>query len=240
MNPKQLIIIGGGNSLSKFPQNIWQTLSTKFTLACNHSYKDITPTALVCADGEFYQGKVDFDPTVQLWNKFNPVHRENLSKLPLIIALNTTQSLENQLLNTVFIKAHSHTWFRDKSLVKGFYCHALTGHLALSLACYLLDFSGSIYLLGFDANKTGNTHYYSTMHRGSGYRDYYVNTDLNKLFLPYTTEKSLKIYNVSASSQINVFEKISVISFLRKIEGYNYNQEKLRSYIRTKLNSQNP
>lgn len=232
----KIIIVGGGNSIFKFPKNIWEKLSANFTIACNHSFKDFTPTALCCADGEFYQGKVDYDPTVKLWNKFNPLHREKLSKLPLIITLNTPQATENPLLNTVFVKSHSHVWNREKSLLKGFYCHALTGQLALSLACYLLDFNGEIYLLGFDSNKTGTLHYYKyPQHRGSEWHEYYQHNDLNKLFLPYTKEENLKIYNVSMESEIEIFKKITPEICLQEIEGNNYNQDELRSMIKSKL-----
>ena len=233
----QIIIVGGGSSISHFPSTVWQTLSSKFTIGCNSCFNDFTPTTLCCADGEFYKGIVDFDIQTHLWNKFDPSHREKLSKLPLIIALNTPQAVENPLLNTVFVKSHPHTWFRHESLSKGFLCHSLTGQLALSIASYLLNFEGDVFLLGFDSNKSGNTHYYKhTEHRGIGFLDYYRGNDLNKLFLPYTTEKSLNIYHVLMSIEIDIFEKLTPETFLKKIEGNDYNQNELRADIQKVLN----
>ena len=231
----QIIIIGGGSSVNELPHQIWDILSDKFTIGCNYSYKDMIPTALCCLDGQFYTGHVNYNPEVNLWNKLNPAHREDMKKLPLIIAGNTPQALENPLNNTLFVKYHSHTWFREESILKGFYCHALTGQLALSLASYLLDFKGDIFLLGFDSNTSGKTHYYKhTKHRGIGYNDYYEGNDLNKIFKPYTKEAKLNIYNVSVDSKINIFKKITPETFLKSIEG-NSNQTELRAYIRSKL-----
>lgn len=237
MKPNKIIVVGGGQSIQKIiPFGLWDTLSTAFTIGCNFSYKDFTPTALCCIDGDFYSGFIDFDEQVKLWNKFNPKHRENLSNLPLIIALNTIKSLENPLPNTVFIKGHSHTWFRDKSVLKGFYCHSLTGHLALSLACFLLNFSGEIYLIGFDSNKSGNSHYYNhSNHRGIGYLDHYKTHNINDYLQPYLEEKDLQIFNVSDISEITIFKKITPETFMERIRGNNYNQDELREMIRQKL-----
>ena len=233
---QKIIICGGGASVIEFPSNIWNILSNNFVLGCNYCFHDFTPTALVAADGLFYNGNIDYDTKVHLWNKYNPVHRANLEKLPLIITPDSPQALLKPMNNTIFVKTHRHTWFKEESVLKGFLCYSLTGQLALSLACHLLDYSGEIYLLGFDFNATGKTHYHDIKHRGNGYNKHYKDHDPIVEFGVYSKEPNLKIYNVSLNSKIECFPKLTSDSFLDRIkEPLEINQETLRESIKSKL-----
>ena len=68
---------------------------------------------------------------------------------------------------------------------KGCWCgNSLTGIFALTLASYLMNYEGTIYLLGYDWSKnTEQTHYYKDIkHRGIGYTNYYKNHDPHNHF----------------------------------------------------------
>jgi hypothetical protein len=155
---------------------------------------------------------------------------EELKTLPLIIGINDNGIEEFKLDNTILI---------DKK-----YRANLTGIFALKILD-LLQFQGTVYLLGFDWNRriglpergpnynpnsNLNIHYYDLKHKGSGYVGYYENHNPDKDFAAFT-KKDVKIFNVSLESNIGCFEKISYQKFFELLSPEKINQNELRKEI---------
>jgi len=221
MKPNQLIILGGGSSISKgISKGLWNKLKNHFVIGINYSYHHFK------------------DPTIQIYldYKFYNKNKEALDKLPLII----TKTGKQLPSNTIQIKTCS-TYHRD--VRKGCYKGSLSGIYTVSLAIYLLDI-GEIFLLGYDfcgigKDKKGRakTHYYEDIeHRGRGKINYYGSiTRHSKDFAPFMNEKKVKIYNVSLQSKITNFPKISYDQFFKMLDKKQFNQDELRKYMKEKL-----
>jgi len=70
MKPNQLIIIGGGSSITTgVNKGLWSVLRGQFTCGINHSYRHFDSTFLCCMN----------------YMDFYDTNREELSKLPLIV-----------------------------------------------------------------------------------------------------------------------------------------------------------
>ena len=135
-------------------------------------------------------------------------------------------------------------------LMKGVYTSKLTGVFALTIAAYLMNWEGEIFLLGYDACSnpiTKKTHAFSQKELDYTYRglkqepDWFTAQTKEKgkvvdwLFEPYLKETKLKIYNVSTISKIPQFEKISYEEFFQKLHNNIYSQDQLRTVIKKKL-----
>ena len=224
---KQLIIIGGGNSIQEgIVLGLWEKLRNKFTMGINYSYKFFDSTFQTYVDAQFY-------------------NRENLNleKLPLIIG--SAYKINKKLPNTLSLTT-SNTYVRDLS--KGVYSPRLSGMFSLSLAIYLLDV-GEIFLLGYDLGNTDEskddkkrylTHFYqgALEHNGVGKVNYYNGKGrAEQDFGVYKNEQKIHIYNVSLLSKINMFPKISYTEFFSKLDPETYDQNELRLLVREKLKS---
>ena len=224
INPRQLIIIGGGFSLKEgIDKGLWDKLKNKWTIGLNYSFKFFDSTLLSYVDKEFYKEEY-----------------EKLKHLSLIIG--KEQDVITKLPNTIALKTNDAKYFRDVRL--GCYKSNLCGIFALSLAIYLLD-EGEIYLLGYDYGATKKdkdkkflTHFYQGQikHRGIGKVNYFHTTGrADKDFGVYQNESKVHIYNVSLNSDIKTFPKLSYAGFFEKLDNQQYNQNELRQYIRNKL-----
>jgi len=149
---------------------------------------------------------------------FYDANRKELKKLPLIVTCNRPHpsKWEN---NTVTVKEH----------------FVLSGVLALSVACKLLNADDEIFLLGYDYGAyNGKTHFYQDKihHRGvnqTAYYDYEGHAERD--FRDFNSN----IYNVSINSRINVFPKLSYEQFFCKLATKEYKQEALRKAVRKSL-----
>jgi hypothetical protein len=228
----EVIIVGGGASIKPYLSELHPLLATKFTILTNYAYKHFLGTFSTFIDRDFYKPRPGSN---------NPDIYEELKQLPLIVGINDNGIEEFKLNNTILLARNQ------------FYTGNLTGIFSLSLANFLINSNGTIYLLGFDwsrrldlleKDKKYNPksdlqiHYYSKdeiNHRGHGYVGYYENHNPDKAFEAFIYEKNLKIYNVSLGSNINCFEKISYVQFFGLMSNKKENQEELRKEIRTKL-----
>jgi len=236
------IIIGGGNSIKKaFSLGLGLRLQGKLVIACNYAFRHFEHTFLTFIDRDFY-----YPSQNAIVNKTHPNIYEELKTLPLIIGRNINGVEEFKLPNTILLNGNSVTYYREQALKKGFYTGNLTGIFALSLATFLMNYNGIIYLLGFDWNRrkseevdrknySGQTdlqiHYYSKEeinHQGCGKIGYYENHNPDNCFKPFIKERDVKIYNVSLESNINCFEKISYEKMFTLLNKETYNQEELR------------
>lgn len=236
----QIIIIGGGRSVQELINlHLWGRIRCTFTIGTNFSYKDYIPTILCALDNRFFTGEyIPISGVIRGVYRKDEEHLSKLPTIPLIYTSDAHKTVINAPKNVHFLKTTTAYAYMKKSISEGFYTHSLTGHWALSIAANILDYSGEIYLLGFDANKSGNTHYYShTQHAGINYTNYYANkaNDLNTLLLPYSQEPNLKVYNVSSISEIKIFPKLTPQEFFDKVVTLDYSQEELREYCISKL-----
>jgi hypothetical protein len=227
----ECIIVGGGSSIKQADFDVLKPLlASKFTILTNYSFKHFNGTFLCFMDADFYKWKI---------GSKNPDIYEELKQLPLIIGINQNGVEEFKLDNTILLPKNK------------FYDGNLTGILALSLACYLLEDKGVIYLLGFDwskqpipidkkkynPNSNLQIHYYDNIsHRGIGYTGYYDNHNADKSFLPFINKKDVKIFNVSLESNINDFEKINYSTMFNLLSNIKYDQKELRDLIKNKIN----
>ena len=242
----EIIIIGGGNSIKEgISLGLKDRIKDKFVIACNYAgvpLKDnnhyFENTFLCCIDDEFYKS-TDL--------KEHPNIYEELKNLPLIICAEKNKFYEIKFPNTILLKKDKE-YHRENSLIKGFYLPViLTGIFALSLASYLINFNGTIYLLGYDWSKRiinnptpVETHYYSKNeinHKGQLHTNWYEKHNPDKYFKTFLNESNLKIYNVIGTpiSNIDSFEKIDYLTMFQTLSNVRYNQEELRTYIRRKL-----
>lgn len=232
MIPKEIIIIGGGTSIKEgISIGLKEKLQNKFVITCNFSCYHFDSTFTTYIDKNFYLG--DLNPA-QIKEK-NQNHIEKLKSLPLIVGNKFTEEKQYYYPNTIPVKQCG-TYYHENILENGFYSGGLLcGIFAISLAMYLINYSGVLYCLGFDWTKEGNTHYYSKEeinHRGQGFTKFYKSHNPQKYFEPFTKEKNIKIYNVSPSSNINCFEKIDYTTFFSKLNNVVYNQNELREYVK--------
>jgi hypothetical protein len=242
MQIKQAIIIGGGKSLQEgIEKGLQSFISDKFSIVCNLGYRYFKGTFMSF-----------LDPCTYTDNKIS------LASEPLIIGLDTNNSSIPAPLpkNLILLKGNTQLE-KGKELSKGIYNPTLTGMWSIGLALFLMDYSGEIYLLGYDWTKRTNeekkqgysvkgnddkphsqTHFYSDKHRGQGSVDFYERNDPAFYFRDFLKESNVKIYNVSLISNMEVFPKISYDEFFKKINTQ-YSQDELRSYILQKLEVKN-
>jgi len=228
--PNECIILGGGYSIQEgIKLGLKEHLKNKFVIVCNYGFLHFIHTLLCFVDRDFYK--------TRNINK-NPDIYDKLKSLPLIVGINHNGIEEFKLPNTILV----HSSMRLKKMNKvsdGFYTkYFLTGIFAMSLAAYLMNYVGKIYLLGFDWTKEGNTHYYNKKeinHKGIGYHNHYIKHKSEIPFKPFRILNDIKIYNVSPESDIPNFEKINYNQMFKLLNKEKYNQKELRKEIRNKL-----
>jgi hypothetical protein len=241
-NINQCILIGGGLSISEgIALGLKERIKNKFVILINYSYDTFDGTLLTFTDKIFY---LPFSARIKEDQLKNPDIYESLRQLPLIIGNDSQKIEKNYILPNTIIVKQSGSYHREKSLINGFYVGGLSGIFALSLASYLMNYTGEIFLCGYDWSKgkttkiEQNIHYYGEKikHRGSGYVGYYNGHNPDNYFKRFL-EPNLKIYNVSPNSNINTFEKINYEYMFRLLNNEEINQEELRNQIKIKLQS---
>jgi len=235
MIPKEIIIIGGGASIQEgIALELKERIKDKFVIALNFAYRHFDHTCLCFVDQRFYIGKLLSDATPETAHIINYQHVEALKQESLIVGIQQSQTMQ-KLDNTILLK--NSTTFERNILDKGCYRAVLCGLIGLTLACYLVDFKGVIYLLGYDSN---NTHYYNDIaHRGIDFNRFFCKPNTEKYWKCYTNLKDVKIYNVSPESNILSFEKISYVQMFSLLSTERHNQNEIRRDIREKLGGLN-
>ena len=232
---KEVIVVGGGASIAPQIEVLRPILASKCTILINYAYKHFDGTFLTYIDKDFY---------VPLWakenrNKNNVDIYKELESLPLIIGFQEHHGYDDFL--------HPNTYLIDNPK-KEMGRFPLTGFFALAIAEKLEP--NNIFLLGFDwprqpvpknvrdynPNSGGDIHYYKDIpHRGISFTGFYDNNNPDSYFKFFKDCKS-NIYNVSLESNIQNFKKIGYSDFYTLLSNENYNQEELRTYIKSKLN----
>ncbi len=225
--PKQCYIIGGGYFIKEHIPQIQELIKDQFVITTNFSCYHFDSTLTTFIDLDYILGilfrKPNEAPIINL------SHIEKIKSLPLLIG-----NGNNNLPNVINLKLSGK--YSQNILVDGCY-GCLTGIYSITLASWLMDFQGEIYLLGFDWTKEGQTHYYTDiLHRGIGKIDFYNKHNPTKFFEVFNEKQpKVKIYNVSPSSNIESFEKINYHQMFKKIGNYPINQNELRQKIKKKL-----
>lgn len=237
----RIILIGGGPSIKEgIEKGLWEKIKDEFTIGMNSSMMRFNATIECFYDRDFY---VD--------------HLDRIIKLPLVV-LKYDKKIHDETgwpFNTIVIPIVDMTGqYDDFKKGCGLYAPKLVGYIALSIA--ILMKPKSVYLLGFDwtqsppgykkgEDELPKTHWYQDEiehHRGVGDTRFYDRVNSDKCFLPYANEP-LNIYNVSMSSNINVFPKISYKEFffhlslpVRYIECKGNTQDGYREEVKRVLN----
>lgn len=256
-----IIICGSGNSIpflnSRYYNNhfshgldsqLEEIIKGNFSIGLNYFFKygcDTTFTSF--ADWQFYEDNIKELEQLQLiigsYDQSLKNHKENKTH------------------KNTFLLENSGIYNGKDSLLKGIYCKQLIGIWSLSLAIalgfkeiYLLGFDaceihGQTHFYQAVVNLNKTTPIYikdklvdNRLHfRGVGKNEkglYKTSTYNNKKhlnkkwFAPFTTEKNIKIYNVSPESAIDVFQKITYEEFYKKIKNPHVMQDQARGYIR--------
>jgi len=235
-NIRHCIIIGGGKSIEPYRKELAEKTKDQFTIVINYGFLHFPHTCMCFGDTDFYfPSKAKQNP-----GKYPDIY-EKLKNESLIIYNNEKNKLKDyQLPNTIYVK--SGCGYNTNPLKMGFYHHVITGIFALSLAQFLMDYNGIIFLCGFDwsrnkPNEQTEIHYYSDQelyHKGKHKTDYYHNNNPDNFF-GHFKEPNIKIYNVSEISSINSFEKISYNQMFNLLIPQEIDQNKIRKYIKEKL-----
>jgi uncharacterized short protein YbdD (DUF466 family)/virulence-associated protein VapD len=208
----ECILIGGGCSIKDgISLGLKDYLKDHFVIACNYAYKHFSHNLTCFVDKDFY-----VPHHAKKYPDKHPDIYEELKRESMIIGINHNGVEEFRLPNTILVKS-TYIFKPITNINEDFYTkNFLTGVFAISVGCFLLNYSGVIYLLGFDWTKEGETHYYSKEeinHVGNGYTASYAKHNPHNIYKPFTTLKNIKFYNVSPNSNINNFEKISYSQF---------------------------
>jgi len=257
--PTELYIIGGGRSITQgLSLGLPDKLEGKCCLTLNHSmFNYPTTCGVFCDYSHFYEKNFVKSKEPQPELMVGKFHEE--------MTYQKNERLYSQIRldlhcgKVILLNPSAHIY--DRTLKQGCYSHLLSGLFALSLAIYLLDV-GKIFLIGFDAgcnpidDKTkfkmykGNkiaiadngkvlTHAYSTFHEGQGKVGIYYNkaNDVVKMFEVFRPEQQVKIYNVSQSSRIETFEKISYEQMFGLMNNERNEQRDYQNWIRESLST---
>lgn len=219
MIPKEIIIIGGGQSIADgLSTGLKDKLNNKFVIGCNSAFKDFDCTMTTILDTKFYLNNL-----------------KDLKCLPLIICPNNNDLCQYKLPNTFLLKKQPN--FYKDCLIKGFYRGGLTGCFSTTIASFLTDWDCTIFLLGFDFGSIdGKTHYHNHKnHNGIGNLKAYAGKKSTVQFGFFAKEPQLTIYNVSPKSNLTDFKKINYNEFYTLLTQETYDQNNLRQLIKEKL-----
>jgi len=239
MVPNEVIIIGGGKSVEEgLSLGLKNHIKDKFVIALNYSYKFFDNTFLCFGDSEFYKND---NP-----NKVYPNIYEELKTLPLIVGMKKNNKITKIIHPNTLVLPVNNNYCGKDGLKKGFYSGFLSGLFSISIGIYLMDFKGTIFLLGYDWSKRTkkevnnkekiNIHYYKgIVHRGSQWTDSYEKHNPEGYFKSFLSEKEIKIYNVNPNSNILTFEKINYKKMFELLSTRTFEQDSLREFIKIKL-----
>lgn len=205
MKTKQLIIIGGGESITKgVDKGLWSALRGCFTCGINYSYRYFQSTFLCCMN----------------YTDFYDVNRKELSKLPLIITC---------------ARPHPSKWEKNTMLInKNFMLSGILAlKVGMDILeegeIFLLGYDYS------KQNNKTHFYQGDIKHRGIGGDKYYNRGFEDKDFRPFCNNKKIKIYNVSMKSKIKCFSKLTYHKFFKKLDDSIYNQKGLVEEIKRRI-----
>ncbi len=250
--PKQLIIVGGGPSISEgIKKSLWERLANRFTISMNFNYRYLDSTILTFVDPEFRNGYMREEHKRHKWKGTEQErldHIKILDSLPLIIGQNPEEVLKRHS-NTILFHSSAEYHGRDSIKDDMIFRPNLCGVFSLTLGICLLDV-GEIFLLGYDAGGVGffgkdqpHTHFYQDTgfkHRGIGKINYYDDNHEERDYGVYKNDPKIKIYNVGLNSKIpdHIFQKVSYSEFFGLLDAQKYTQDVLRSSVRDEINKQ--
>ena len=189
---KKGFIIGGGTSLSKISQSIWDRLKNEITIGTNASYELIESNFLVIGDLFFWKAfkneinklkSIVFSPYDVLINKNCFVEKQ-------IFALKREKKDYKKLSNSL---ADTISWWNN------------VGVTALRIA-YILGIN-PIYLLGFDLQDNHNRHNFHDKYEKK--RPYKVEPPYNNFYESFEVvikqleEKNVKVISCNEYSKLN-------------------------------------
>jgi len=206
MELKQLIIIGGGNSIQEgINKYIWKKLENTFTIGINYSYRYFQSTCLICMN----------------YTDFYDKNRNDLKQLPMIITVDRPHPSKWED-NTIVVPNESFS-------LSGILALNLGIELLDEGEIFLLGYDFGMHQ-GLSHFYQGDIY-----HRGIAQSQYYTKSHAGRDFNQFEKEEKIKIYNVSLESQIDTFSKISYDTFFKKLNKETYNQKRLRTQIKKRL-----
>ena len=205
MKPKQLIIVGGGESINKgVNKGLWDALRGRFTCGINYSYRYFQSTYLCCMN----------------YTDFYDVNRKELAKLPLVISCD---------------RPHPSKWEKNTVLVDKNYMLSGILALDVGMRVleegkiFLLGYDYN------EQNNKTHFYQGEIDHRGIGKSAYYDRGFEDRDFRPFCNNKKIKIFNVSMKSRIKCFSKLTYNKFYKKLDDSKYNQEGLVKEIKRRI-----
>ncbi|MHA1342885.1 MAG: hypothetical protein ACTSQG_02790 [Promethearchaeota archaeon] len=235
--PEQVIIIGGGNSVTVgLEKGLKEKITNKFTIGTNINAErqGIKPTITTFVDlPKMWQ--------IEEYKKF-------LIAQPLVIGRYHSEIEDRP--NFFLFHTRSEYFGKDSIRINKVYTSWLTGLFTLTI-CIALEIK-RIYCLGFDwtskkkpYKKNGKkriiTHHWQEKYLEENYHGFgktpYDDRTPEKCFKPYLNENVEII--IVGESNINVFPKINYDEFFERLKKIpDYNQNELREIIKKEINEQ--
>lgn len=238
---EEIIIVGGGSSISEgIELGLKDKIKNKFVITTNIQYRWFDSIFTTMLDLQFYVK-----------------YYEELKNLPLILAQRHPRLYDENKGTRKEYSYHPNTItfqckheYNRNILEYPVYSNILTGIFSITIASFLLNGSGSIYLLGFDSGTTNRNlpekepkvHWFqSEIPDYNKSLTYYKDTvKIDRDFKPFENEKNLLIYNVSLNSNINNFTKISYNDFFNLLNPtQTFDYQEVREYIKNIFSSIN-
>ena len=246
----QLIILGGGASVIEgISKGLFDKLQSKLTFGLNYSHYFVNITATVYTDEVFHAKELGYLEKLPLIisRKFNSLKYPKNS-----VEFVNSQIYQRDCKNGVYMSNLTGIFALSLAI-------QILGEGEIFLLGY--DYGsekreGSKKIPKLDHNGTAITHWYQhgnlnsvytcqpfeIIHRGTGKVNWYEATGIDKdtkervhrsnlEYKPFKNEKKAKIYNVSETSMIDTFEKISYDKFFEKLSNESLDQDDLRAYI---------
>jgi NADPH-dependent 7-cyano-7-deazaguanine reductase QueF-like protein len=234
--PKEIILVGNGFSVEAEQTKLFETLKNKCWFGMNTRFEVNTklnlsiPTALTIVDGSF-------------WTDNHTI----LKNAPLILTVPRRQQKSNSYDNMMMFKSKAEKY--DPTLQTGVYTTLNNCAFGISLANFLLKFTGKLWLLGMDwgtlqTNRDKKnrviTHANQELlrHRGLGQTSFTTPQRAHLIF-DKLKNNGCEIINTGLGSKLpdNIFPKISYELFYNSLSNENFEQEELRTWIRQELSS---
>jgi len=249
----QIVIIGGGRSINDGLPRLKKELKGKFVIATNYAYKYFPFTVLCFCDYKFYKEEKDniesFPLLIANKTQFSGrrIKNPNMIYLPVnpsVYTRDLSKGVYKGLTGIFSLSIAIYLLDQIKDKKKEIFL------LGMDFGCIKKDEDKTINEIPVTENINeinkkylinkkyrAITHFYDKelTHRGSGKIDYYYSHSAYNMYKCYNDIRNIKIWNVSPKSRIPNFEKIDYPTFFNLLEPIKYNQNKLRKFIREKL-----
>lgn len=209
---RNVVVIGGGNSIRKELPQLWNEIKDIDILAINHAYKAMpyTPKYLCSIDATFWEAVIKAGVFAHMLKKGVQVIAEQ------VIAEQVEGVLEHKQVSEASLKLYKKTKVQDRS--EGLYVGSrnFSGMMALSFLCQHTDYS-NIYLLGYDFGaQDGRVHFYNKEGRVGAYEDGEARTHDAVNEFEYFNQFGKRIVIVGQSN-IKAFPTMTYAEFVNKI-----------------------